>query len=65
VAKRQFLQPEYSAWLFQLVDTLFRRLDEDIRAVSKEIGATYLKDAEIYELDTGVDAFAWTPPKKA
>jgi acyl-CoA reductase-like NAD-dependent aldehyde dehydrogenase len=65
VAKRQFLHPEFSAWLYQLVDALFRRRDEDIRAVSKEIGATYLKETEIYEFDTGVDAFLWTQPKKA
>ena len=64
VAKRQFLHPEFSAWLYQLVDALFRRLDEDIRTVSKEIGATYLKEAEMYQFATGVDAFVWTPPKK-
>src|ERR1043166_3944917 len=64
VAKRHFLRPEYSAWLYQLVDALFHRLDVDIRAVAKEIGATYLKDGETYELDTGVDQFAWTPPQK-
>jgi hypothetical protein len=65
VAKRQFLHEEFSAWLYQVVDALFRRLDEDIRAVSKEIGATYLKETETYEFDTGADAFLWTPPKKA
>jgi len=65
VAKRHFLHPEYTPWLYQLVDALFRRLDGDIRAVAKEIGATYLKDTETYKLDTGTDSFAWTPPKKA
>jgi hypothetical protein len=65
VEKRQFLHPEFSAWLYQLVDALFRRLDEDIRTVSKEIGATYLREAEMYQFATGVDVFVWTPPKKA
>jgi hypothetical protein len=65
VAKRHFSRPEFSAWLYQLVDALFRRLHEDIRAVSKEIGAAYLKEAEMYPFATGVDAFEWTPPKKA
>jgi hypothetical protein len=59
------LHPQFSAWLYQIVDALFRRLDEDIRAVAKEVGARYLKDAEIYKLDTGVVTFAWTAPKTA
>ena len=65
VAKRQFVHPEYSRWLYQLVDALFRRLDGDIRAVAKEIGATYLTDTETYGFDTGAEDFAWTQPKKA
>lgn len=65
VAKRQFVHPEFAAWLYQVVDALFRRLDGDIRAVAKEIGDTYLKETEIYEFDTGADGFAWTPSKGA
>jgi hypothetical protein len=65
VAKRQFSHPEFAAWLYQVVDALFRRLHDDIRAVAKEIGATHLKETEIYEFDTGADAFEWTPPKGA
>jgi hypothetical protein len=65
VAKRQFVHPEFAAWLYRVVDALFRRLDDDIRAVGKEIGATYLKETETYEFDTGADGFAWTPPKGA
>jgi hypothetical protein len=64
VAKRHFLHPEFSPWLYELVDALFRRLDGDIRAVAKEIGATYLKETEIHKFDTGVDDFTWTLPQK-
>ena len=62
VAKRQFLRPEFSAWLYQVIDALFRRLDEDIRTLAKEIGIAHLKEPEIYEFDTGVDAFTFAPP---
>lgn len=62
VAKRQFLRREFSAWLYQVTDALFRRLDEDIRTLAKEIGIAHLKEPEIYEFDTGVDAFTFAPP---
>jgi hypothetical protein len=65
VGKRQFLRPEYTAWLYRVIEALFGRLHDDIQAVAKEIGTAYLKNMEIYEFDTGWDAFAWTPPKDA
>jgi hypothetical protein len=63
IAKRQFLHPEYAPWLYKVIDALFRRLDDDIRVVAKEIGIAHLKETEIYEFDTDVDAFTFTPPK--
>jgi len=63
IAKRQFLHPEFAPWLYEVIDALFHRLDGDIRAVAKEIGVAHLKETEIYEFNTGVDAFTWTPPK--
>jgi hypothetical protein len=65
VAMRQFLHPEFAPWLYQIVDALFRRLHNDILAVAKEIEERHLKEKEIYEFDTGADAFSFTPKKDA
>jgi hypothetical protein len=65
VAKRQFLQPEYVRWLYEIVDALFHRIDSDIRAVAKEIGGTHLNAGEIYEFDTRAESFTWTPAKRS
>jgi len=64
IAKRVFFRPEYAAWLYEVIDALFRRLHDDIRALAKEIGITYLKETEIYEFNTGVDTFALGRCKK-
>ena len=64
VQKRQFLNPQFSAWLFSLIDALFVRLDDDIRAISREIGSNYVNDTEIYEFETGADAFSWLEPQR-
>ena len=49
VTKRQFLRREFSAWLYQVTDALFRRPDEDIRTLAKEIGIAHLKEPKIME----------------
>jgi hypothetical protein len=63
VAKRAFEHPEFAPWLHELVERFAERLDADIRVVAKEIGSNYLGEGDTYELDTGADDFAWTPPK--
>src|SRR6516164_11672146 len=40
IQKRQFLAPEFTAWLYQVIEALFLRLDHDIRTLAKIIGTT-------------------------
>ncbi len=53
-------EPRFVAWLHDLVAALSCRLDVDISLVAKEIGSSYLRDGEIYQLDTGMKPFEWT-----
>jgi hypothetical protein len=59
VAKLHFLEPEYAPWLYEVVEALAQRLDADIPVVLREIGGTYLREGEVYELDTGKPPFEW------
>ena len=63
VAKLHFLHPEYVTWLYAVVEALSQRLDSDIPVVLREVGGSYLSDAEIYELDTGKAPFEWNDKK--
>lgn len=65
VAKRRFEHPQFAPWLYELVERFADRLEADIRVVAKEVGSSYLAHGDTYELDTGGDDFAWTPPKVA
>ena len=60
VAKLDFTEIGFVSELHDIVNALTRRLDDDIRAVSKEIGSKYLKNGETCLLDTGKKPFEWT-----
>ena len=60
VAKLSFSDPNFVAWLYELVDALAKRLAMDISVVAKEVGSNYLKNSEIYLLDTGERPFEWS-----
>lgn len=46
--------------LHDVVKALSDRIAGDIRVVAREVGSRYLKDGEIYTIDTGKKAFKWT-----
>lgn len=60
VAKLGFLDPRFVLWLHAVVNALAGRLAADINLVSKEIGSNYLKNGELYLLDTGKKPFEWS-----
>src|SRR5258708_3732498 len=53
-------ETQFVSELHDLVSTLSHRLDDDIRAVAKEVGSNYLKNGETYLIDTGKKSFEWT-----
>jgi hypothetical protein len=54
-------EPEFVSELHDLVTVLSRRLDDDLRVVAKEVGSNYLKNGEVFVIETGKKPFNWTP----
>jgi hypothetical protein len=46
--------------LHDVVKVLSDRLRDDIRMVAKEVGSRYLKNGEIYQINTDKKSFVWT-----
>ncbi len=46
--------------LHDLVVVVSRRLDGDIGTVAKEVGSNYLKNGEVFQIETGKKPFEWT-----
>src|SRR5882672_9207038 len=57
--KLHFLEPDFATWLHDVVRALLSRLDTDISVVCREIGSNYLKNGELYVIDSG-QPFKWT-----
>ncbi|HEV2965733.1 MAG TPA: hypothetical protein VGW97_02385 [Chthoniobacterales bacterium] len=64
VAKRHFLRLEFIQWLAPVINALVNRVSADLEAACSEIGRTYLKPGETFELDTAQEDFAWSIPKR-
>jgi hypothetical protein len=54
------LDPRFVDWLHELIVALSARLNADIDTLVKSIGSQYLKDGEIFTLDTGNKEFEWS-----
>jgi len=62
IARREFSDERYAAWLEELVRAFALKLDEMIDALVTEVGKLNLDPAEVRYLDTPADNFEWTNP---
>ena len=60
IAKREFIRREFAVWLFELVDALRVRLDEDIERTLLEVDPRKFDASGCFWLETPADDFKWT-----
>jgi hypothetical protein len=53
-------KPQFVLELHDVVTVLSRRLEDDIRMVAKEVGSSYLRNGDIFVIDTAKKIFKWT-----